>query len=408
MKVLVAAAQFSAGISGVQRHALMLIRCLLRQQEIQKVHVSLAPWQECLLREIRLGSTDRVVIHTARMNRGILSRNGWFYRELPRLTAHIQPDVLHLTYPVPFDRRSTGIPTVVTLHDLYPFDIPENFGLPKGLFNRVVLRQCLRNADAIACVSDTTLDHLKQRLPRETWDKALRVHNCVEPVFESTSHAPMPALEGSRFLLSVAQHRSNKNIPLLIEVFQHLVRHDRLSPETKLLIVGISGPETSLIQRLISRPELAERVHLLEGLTDAELQWCYRNCELLVAPSKIEGFGLPVAEALLAGCRVICSDIPAFREIDETHCNFVGLGNRAAESLGNNIVIALQQARPNPIELPKFSAQVIGAQYMGLYRRLSRPDEIPSYTRRISHPRSTSGEAPPAFYRQTGKERDGL
>jgi glycosyltransferase involved in cell wall biosynthesis len=342
------------------------------------------------------------------MNRGVLSRNGWFYRELPPLVARIRPDVLHLTYPVPLDRRSTGIPTVVTLHDLYPFDIPENFGLPKGFFNRFVLRQCLRNADAIACVSDTTLDRMKQHLPRELWDKALRIHNCVEPVFKCASHAPLPVLEDGRFLLSVAQHRSNKNIPLLIEAFQYLAKHSRLSAETKLLIIGIRGPETSLIQRLISRPELAGRVHLLEGLTDAELQWCYRNCELLVAPSRIEGFGLPVAEALLAGCRVICSDIPAFREIDETHCNFVRLGSRAAENLASNIVIALQQARPNSIELPKFSAQVVGAQYMGLYRRLSRADEIPSYTRRMSHRRLTPGEAGATFYRQTGEERDGL
>ena len=56
-----------------------------------------------------------------------------------------------------------------------------------------------------------------------------------------------------------------------------------------------------------------------------ELQWCYRKCELLLAPSSIEGFGLPVAEALLAGCRIVCSDILAFRELEGKNCHYVPL-----------------------------------------------------------------------------------
>ena len=57
---------------------------------------------------------------------------------------------------------SLRCPTVVTLHDLYPYEIPQNFRFPHVLVNRFILKQCLSNVDAIACVSDTTIECLRQ------------------------------------------------------------------------------------------------------------------------------------------------------------------------------------------------------------------------------------------------------
>ena len=57
------------------------------------------------------------------------------------------------------------------------------------------------------------------------------------------------------------------------------------------------------------------------------------SAKRLSAPSITEGFGLPVAEALLAGCRVVCSDIPAHREVGDGHCRFVALQRNAEDAL---------------------------------------------------------------------------
>ncbi len=86
---------------------------------------------------------------------------------------------------------------------------------------------------------------------------------------------------------------------------------------------------------------LTNRIHFLEGISDEQLQWFYAHCGALVAPSSTEGFGLPIAEALLAGCRVVCSDIPAFREVGGEHCRFVSLRGNAEESLADGIVATL-------------------------------------------------------------------
>ena len=101
----------------------------------------------------------------------------------------------------------------------------------------------------------------------------------------------------------------------------------------RLVILGIAAHETRKIHRLVSSLSLGESVCFLEGLSEAELQWCYARCEAVVAPSLTEGFGLPVAEGLLAGCRIVCSDIPAHREVGDGLCRFVALGRDAEIAL---------------------------------------------------------------------------
>jgi glycosyltransferase involved in cell wall biosynthesis len=370
MKILVTAASFSSKISGVQRHAFNVVRCLLLHPEISAVHLVLAPWQRALVEEAGLSPSARLTTHLAAMDQSSLSRNLWYYRRLPALVDRLKPDVVHLSYPVPVDTASIGCPTVLTLHDLYPYEIPRNFGFPQVLFNRLILRSCLRRVAAIACVSDTTMCRLKQYASQKVWRKASRVYNCVEPEPLCALHPPIPQWQGEPFLLSIAQHRRNKNIPLLIWTFYRLLQQGQIDPTTKLVIVGIAGPETSRIRELVSRRDLGRSVLFLEGLSEADLQWCYARCEALVLPSRTEGFGLPVAEALLAGCRVICSDIPAFREIGGGHCRFVALGANAEEALAAGILATLQQPAKAPVSLPQLSAKVLANQYADLYRRL--------------------------------------
>jgi glycosyltransferase involved in cell wall biosynthesis len=370
MKVLIAAASFAANISGIQRHALNVVRCLLKQQDISSVHVVIAPWQLDLLKAAGLDSDGRLITHVAEMDRSSLSRNLWYYRKLPQLASQLHADLVHLTYPMPLDAGAFSCPTVVTLHDLYPYEIPMNFGFPKFIFNRLTLQQCLRNVDAIACVSDITCLRLKQYAPYSVWRKSVRIYNCVEAQPACAKQSPIPDWRGEPFLLCVAQHRRNKNIPLLIRTFDRLLHFGAISSNTRLVVVGIAAQETRSIRRLVSTLGLGGSVSFLEGLPEPELQWCYARCEVVVAPSITEGFGLPVAEAILAGCRIVCSDIPAHREVGDGQCRFVALHGNVEEALAAAIADTLYEPKKQPMLLPQYSTQVLAKQYMSLYRRL--------------------------------------
>jgi glycosyltransferase involved in cell wall biosynthesis len=370
MKILIAAASFAAQISGLQRHAFNVVRCLLQLQELSEVHLVVAPWQRAMVEDAEFDPDPRLTVHIAEMEASSFSRNLWYYRELPVLAARLRADIVHLTFPMPVDGPSFECPTVVTLHDLYPYEIPQNFGWPKCIFNRLVLQQCLRNVDAIACVSEITEVLLRRYAPADTSRKTTRIYNCVEAEPVCAIESPIPGWQGEPFLLCVAQHRRNKNIPLLLRTFDRLLQRREIDSKTKLLVIGIGGPESSRIHREVSKLRLDGRVHFLEGLSEAELQWCYGQCEALVTPSVTEGFGLPVAEALLAGCRVVCSDIPAFREVGGDYCNFVALHEDAEGALAKAIVTTLQQPAKPPISLPQFSSSLLANQYLGLYRGL--------------------------------------
>ncbi|MDW5265152.1 MULTISPECIES: glycosyltransferase family 1 protein [Acidobacteriaceae] len=370
MKILISAASYASNISGIQRHACNVVRCLLQQPEVSFVHLVIAPWQRKLVQDAGIKPDVRLSTHIAEMESGSLSRNSWHYWRLPELAARLEVDLVHLTYPVPVNAAAFICPTVVTLHDMYPYEIPRNFGFPKFIFNRLVLKQCLRNVDVIACVSDATRNRLEQYSSAPVWRKAIRIYNCVEAQPHCATQSPLPNWQGEPFLLCVAQHRHNKNLPLLIRTFDRLLRSGHAGSNLKLVIVGITAQDTRNIHRVVAALGLGASICFLEGLSEPELQWCYIRCEAVVAPSLTEGFGLPVAEALLAGCRIVCSDIPAHREIGDGRCRFVALGQDAENAFEEAIVEVLKEPKRAPVTLSQFSTPTLAKQYISLYRRI--------------------------------------
>jgi glycosyltransferase involved in cell wall biosynthesis len=394
MKILLSAASFSSGISGLQRHAFNAARCLLKQPEISALHVVVAPWQAELLPEVGLVPDGRLSTHIAEMGHSSLSRNWWHYRKLPQLAGALRVDLVHLTFPMPVHAAAFPCPTVVTLHDMYPYEIPSNFGFPKCLFNRITLRHCLANADAIACVSEATKRMLRKYMPAAVWAKATRIYNCVEPVKGLPAEPALRGWQGQPFLLCVAQHRRNKNIPLLLRSFSRLLQCVQIDSASLLLVVGMKGPETEQIEKVIARSGLSRRVHLLEGLSDAELQWCYAHCMAVVAPSLTEGFGLPVVEGLMAGARVVCSDIPALREVGGEHCRYVALGAGAEARFADAIAEVLRESKSDSVVNRQFSGAVLAGQYIDLYGKLMASFAAKKSARRAASVRAETWERP--------------
>jgi glycosyltransferase involved in cell wall biosynthesis len=139
----------------------------------------------------------------------------------------------------------------------------------------------------------------------------------------------------------------------------------------QLVIVGSDGPETARLQKLIRLLSLDSHVMLVSSLTDAELSTLYRHCELYVATSSMEGFGLPVVEALQCGARVVCSDIPVFREIAGTAPWYFNLAAASpVASLVGAMLMAVSEPARVPSSLHRFSSSEVAAQYLSLYSGL--------------------------------------
>ena len=310
------------------------------------------------------------ILPVAIPNRSI-SRNLWYLRTLPTLARACDADVVHLAYPMPLIRSAYAAPVVVSLHDLYPFDIPRNFGVHRAWLNRAVLRRCLRNAGAVTCVSETTRQRLHEIFPALREKKTIVVPNSIGLSRECGSATFPDAIRDTPFLLCVAQHRANKNLALLLRSFRLALDRNTVAPETKLVIVGNEGPETTLLYRIIGERSLQDRVVFLRGISDTLLSALYAQCELVIAPSSLEGFGLPVAEALAAGCRVVCSDIPSFRATATASCVLFNPTDGSGEWLLTALRHALRLPRSAECSSSTFQPQQAAAMYLALYSKLA-------------------------------------
>jgi glycosyltransferase involved in cell wall biosynthesis len=370
MKIVIVVAGLSGHLSGITRHGANLARCLLTRASVSEIHVLAADCQWSALDAALPHNDARLHLHEISIGGNPFSTNFWYYNHLPAIVRRLKADIVHFAYPAPVNRRALRCPAVVTLHDLYPYDIPSNFGFPKVLFNRLILHQCLHSADRIACVSDTTFKRLSFYNPELSSRKAVTIYNCVDPGPPIAATSPIPAWFGQPFLLCVAQHRRNKNIVLALRIFRRLLQEEQINPAALMVVIGIEGPETENIHRAVEELGLQRQVVFLRGISDSELAWCYKHCELLLAPSLIEGFGLPIVEAMFHHCRVVCSDIPAFREVGGSYCHYVPLEPAAEDAFVRATREALTTLRFRTPTVDRYSSERIAKAHFQLYSEL--------------------------------------
>lgn len=384
MHIIIVALHRPVEPTGVCRHAANLARCLAQIEEVTQITLLTGIWQQHYFKEIFLSIPKKIQVLGVDIKNTSVSRNLWFIFSLPKLVKEMQPDLVHLSFPLPFIRSLCPCPVVSTIHDLYPYKIPDNFGYKQVIFNRAFLWQCIYNSDALACVSQTTLDDLEHYFPKISNQKSTKViYNLVD--FDRVVPIQPQALEREverPFVLCVGQHRKNKNFNLSIAAFAKLMHKGKLDAQTQLIIVGSVGPETDNLKNSIEEFGLSESVQMLSGINDNELCWLYHHCDVMVIPSSVEGFCLPLVEALYFSAKVVCSDIPIFREIGSANCIYFDLSNNPVE----NIARSIEQALTNNIsehkyDCARFSQPVIADRYFSFYMQSmqKRPVKKTSY-----------------------------
>ena len=374
MHILIAALHRPTKPTGICRHAANLSRCLADLSEVTQVTLVTGAWQHRYFETAFGLLSPKIQIVAVDIQNRSINRNVWFLFGLPALVHQLSPDIVHLAFPLPFLRSRMPCSVVSTVHDLYPYECPENFGCIQSIFNRLFLKQCIHQSDGLACVSKETLKRLKFFFPTIQTQKHLEViYNYVDfsnivakapLIFDNEQKIP--------FFLSVAQHRKNKNLDLIIQAYSHLLQGQHLKQSTHLVLVGSSGPETESIKTLINTLDLSKHVHLLASLSDEELYWLYQNCEVYLTASSNEGFCLPLAEALSLSCKVVCSDVPILREISSSQCFYFDLSGDAVANLSEMILLAMRQTlQPLVHEDSIFSKSAIAKQYLNFYTRFN-------------------------------------
>jgi glycosyltransferase involved in cell wall biosynthesis len=252
----------------------------------------------------------------------------WHRLQLPSFDwlAGLEIDVAHS--PTPLLLPSRRARSIVTLHDLFFLDHPEQTGREIRRDYASLVRSHARKADAILAVSSTTADEaaLKLDVPRE---RIHVVHPGVDERFLAAATSPNG--NGPPYLLAVATEEPRKNLAVLLEAFAILKRRGFGG---SLKIAGGAGLDSPRVVETIARLGLERDVFRLGYVDARELPSLYRNARALVSPSLWEGFGLPLLEAMATTTPVVASDIPVHREVADDAAIFVPHGDPEALARG--------------------------------------------------------------------------
>jgi glycosyltransferase involved in cell wall biosynthesis len=229
----------------------------------------------------------------------------------PRVFANERFDLFEALH-MPATRARTG-KTLLTIHDVRGLH-PESGWLARQLFRRV-LQKSLQRADRVVTVSQAMRAEIlafSDAKPVSVIYNGLDVSHfaALNPLMRDQAAARLRLPQ--HYLLAVGHFEPRKNYGTLVDALAVLRSNGaRLS----LVIIGNDSGERARIEAQVAAAGLQASVRLLSGLTDDEVRCAYRGAAMLVFPSRYEGFGIPLLEAMASDIPVVASDIPVFREI---------------------------------------------------------------------------------------------
>jgi glycosyltransferase involved in cell wall biosynthesis len=229
---------------------------------------------------------------------------------LPRLARRRRWDLLHsLSNRGP---RRTGVAHVLTVHDVIFFH-ERTMSAVSTYGMRWAVRTAAPRAEAVIAVSRAAADDIVRVLGLD----ATRVHVIPHgPGRRAPGDGPPPdeakrrlGLPDGRILLCVAAKRPHKNQVLLVQALP------KLADDVHAVMVGRDEGYGSEIAAAARAAQVEGRVQLVDHVSDEELETLWGMASCAVLPTRAEGFGLPVVEAMRRGVPVACSDIPVMREV---------------------------------------------------------------------------------------------
>lgn len=220
--------------------------------------------------------------------------------------------------------KREGMDIVAVIYDLIPLSHPQFYDTRLVEVYSEWFDWIARNADGFMAISATVRDQvreeLQRRLPAAQIDKRWfdYFHLGSELDLQSVDATVEPRLERlfttqDPTFLMVSTIEPRKNHDYLLDAFDHAWAN---GSKARLCIAGRIGWKCdALLARIRNHPELNRRLFMFNDLSDTSLEHAYAHASALVFPSFVEGFGLPLVEAMQRGLPAMGSDIPVFREI---------------------------------------------------------------------------------------------
>jgi len=259
---------------------------------------------------------------------------------LGRSATARQSDLWHAPHYTMPRRRAT--PCVVTIHDLTFFTNPEWHERSKVAFFRRAINYSAQQARVLISVSAFSARLMEEILPAHApivvaplgVDLDTFQSDSSNDVAVFASHALPPNVP---YIFFVGTAEPRKGLDVLLEAFSELARQ---SDDLELWLAGQAGWSIGSIEAQIASHPFAARIRRLGFVDDAALPALYRQARSVAYPSRGEGFGLPVLEAMACGAMVVTTAETVMAEVACDAATLVPIGE--AEALAHGLTQALE------------------------------------------------------------------
>lgn len=272
---------------------------------------------DCLATACRHHLEDLDAMDTSATYRNYKSDPAWKHMHGKGVFFGISHSMLGRTAYMKALAKQKELKRVFFIHDTIPCDFPEYCRRNEGLKHLLRIRNAYRYGTHLIVNSNYTRDRL------EVWRKMMNLPEV--PVEVIPIGVELPAID-QRNLKSVDATKKpyfvvlgtlepRKNHMLLMQLWRHFVETMPVDQVPELKIIGRSGWENEAVTRMLERCEvLRGHVVHMDRVMDHELWPLLAGARAMLFPSFVEGWGMPMVEALSMNVPVIASDIPAFGE----------------------------------------------------------------------------------------------
>ena len=286
-------------------------------------------------------------------------------------------DLFHgLSNELPLNiHRARGVKSVVTIHDLIFMRHPEYYNRADVKIYTWKFHRTIAQADRIIAISECT--------KRDIMHYGHVAPDRIEVIYQSCStHFKLRESDAklqdvharyvlpSRYIINVGTVERRKNILLAVKALQHI-------DDVALVIVGRQTDYAQGVKDYIAAHGLGDRVRWLSGVPNADLPSLYQMAEACVYPSRYEGFGVPIIEAIQSGLPVVGCTGSCLEEAGGPDCLYVDPDDDRAMAHAISQVLVGAPGRDERIArsmeyVARFEGNNVGAQVLDVYRRVIR------------------------------------
>jgi len=247
------------------------------------------------------------------VQRGFSNYLIWQQTSLPWVLFSLKPDVFLApfnTAPLLFPERTK---LLLIVHDLITFEQYRNVGIRfRWLLRywRSLTSASIRRAFLIITVSEYSREQILGRFPKA---RVVVLPNSISESWYVRQNA-ISVRDRENYILMVSAMSPHKNLDRGLQAYSAYVS-DVGGSSADLWVVGISKTNAANLQPRLRELGVSERVHFMPYLSEPELQRLYRKAKALLIPSLMEGFGIPVLEAMASGTPVISSSATSLPEV---------------------------------------------------------------------------------------------